>query len=100
MRKTTKLKRIYTPVDHLKYNAWKLTHNIELIKKTENLLEKLSKKVSGNPVSLAAGALYYMCKSRGLKLSKNEIGKAFHISGRTVYSNGKKISEIMPLTKF
>jgi len=72
LRKMTKLGISYSPSDHLRYNAWKLTPNIELIKKAENLLEKLGKKVSGNPVSLAAGAFYHICKSKGLKLSKDD----------------------------
>ena len=99
LRKMTKLKRIYSPSDHLKYNAWKLTHNLDLIRKTEDLLGRLGKKVSGNPVSLAAGAFYHICKSKGLKLSKDDIGMAFHISGRTVYSNEKRISEIVSMNK-
>jgi len=100
LRKMTKLGISYSPSDHLRYNAWKLTPNIELIKKAENLLEKLGKKVSGNPVSLAAGAFYHICKSKGLKLSKDEIGMAFHISGRTVYSNEKRISKMVSMNKF
>ena len=100
LRKITKLKRVYSSSDHLRYNAWKLTSNIELIKKAEDLLERLGKKVSGHPVSLAAGAFYHICKSMGLKFSKDEIGEVFHISGRTVYSNEKRISEMMSLNKF
>lgn len=99
LRKMTKIETIYSPSDHLRYNAWKLTPNIELIKKAENLLERLGKKVSGNPVSLAAGAFYHICKSKELKLSKDEIGRAFHISGRTVYINEKKISGLVPMNK-
>ena len=93
LRKMTKIERFYSPSDHLRYNAWKLTANIDLIKKTDALLEFLAKKLTGNPVSLAAGAFYHMCKRNGLKLSKDEIGKAFHISGRTVYSNEKRINK-------
>jgi transcription initiation factor TFIIIB Brf1 subunit/transcription initiation factor TFIIB len=99
LRKMTKLERIYSPSDHLRYNAWKLTPNTELIKNAEDLLERLGKKVSGNPVSLAAGAFYHICKSMGLKYSKDEIGMAFHISGRTVYSNEKRISEMVSMNK-
>jgi len=95
LRKMTKLKRFYSPNDHLRYNAWKLTHNAELIKNTAALLERLNKKITGNPVSLAAGAFYHMCRRKGLKLSKDEIGRAFHISSRTVYSNEKRISKIL-----
>ena len=100
LRKMTKLERIYSSSDHLRYNAWKLTRNIELIKNAEDLLEKMGKQVSGNPISLAAGAFYHICKSKGLKLSKDEIGKAFHISGRTVYSNEKRIGKIVSMNKF
>jgi len=99
LRKATELKKIYSPSDHLRYNVWKLTRNIELIKRTENLLKRLGNKLSGNPISLAAGAFYHICKIKELKLSKDEIGKAFHISGRTVYSNEKRINEIASLTK-
>ena len=94
LRKITKLKRVYSPSDHIRYNVRKLTNNAELIKKTVNILEHLGKKSMGNPVSLAAGALYHVCKKKGINLSKDEIGRAFHISGRTVYSNEKKISKI------
>jgi len=97
LRKLTKIKKIYTPTEHLRYNAWKLTQNTELIKKAENILEKIGKKISGNPVSLAAGAFYHACKSDGKNLSKDEIGKAFHISGRTVYTNQKRISETISI---
>ena len=45
LRKMTKLKRSYSPSDHLKYNSWKLTHNVDVIKKAEDLLESLSKKI-------------------------------------------------------
>jgi transcription initiation factor TFIIIB Brf1 subunit/transcription initiation factor TFIIB len=100
LRKMTKLKRIYSPSDHLRYNVWKLTSNVELIKKAENILERLGKRISGNPVSLAAGAFYHICKSNGLKLSKYEIGRAFHISERTVYTNEKRISEMVSMNKF
>ena len=95
LRKMTKLKNFYCPIDHLRYNAWKLTNNAELIGNTIALLNRLGKKISGNPVSLAAGAFYHMCRKRGLKLTKEEIGRAFHISGRTVYSNEKRISKIL-----
>jgi DNA-binding CsgD family transcriptional regulator len=49
---------------------------------------------------LAAGAFYFICKSRKIKMSKDEIGEAFHISGRTVYSNERRISELMSAKSF
>lgn len=94
-RKMTKLKRFYSPIEHLRYNGWKLTADAELIKSTAAILKILRTKITGNPVSLAAGAFYHMVKRKGLNLSKEEIGKAFHISGRTVYSNEKRISNIL-----
>ena len=51
--------------------------------------------MGGNPVSLAAGAFYHICKKRKIKVSKDEIGRAFHISGRTVYSNERRIRKQM-----
>lgn len=97
LRKVTKLERYYSPRDHLRYNAWKLTSSVDLIKMAINLLERLGKKLSGNPVSLAAGAFYHVCKSKGLKFSKEEIARAFNISGRTVYINEKRIREIVSI---
>ncbi len=49
---------------------------------------------------MAAGAFYFICKSRKIKISKDEIGDAFHISGRTVYSNERRINGLMSTKSF
>jgi len=82
-------------IDYLRTYGWKLTHDLELIRAAEILLTNIHKKTGGNPISLAAGALYHVCKDRTLKVSKDTIGEAFHISGRTVYSNERRISRLV-----
>ena len=81
--------------DYLGKYAWKLTTDSRLIRMTEKLLTSIRKEISGNPISLAAGAFYFICKTKKIKASKDEIGKAFHISGRTVYSNERRISKLV-----
>jgi len=76
--------------EYLKKYACNLGADASLISTATQLLRKINYK-GGNPVSLAAGALYYVCKLKKLKISTQEIGDAFHISGRTVYSNEYKI---------
>lgn len=83
-----------TAVDYLRAYAYKLTHDLELIHAAENLLKNIQRRIGGNPISLAAGAFYHICKERAIKVSKDEIGKAFHISGRTVYSNERRITKL------
>jgi len=81
--------------DYLRKYAWKLTADTELIHQAEKMLKTIRKQISGNPISLAAGALYSVCKNRKIKVSKDEIGEAFHISGRTVYSNERRINKLL-----
>jgi len=81
--------------DYLGKYGWKLTTDSGLIQVTEKLLTSIRREISGNPISLAAGAFYFVCKTRKIKMSKDDIGKAFHISGRTVYSNERRISKLM-----
>jgi transcription initiation factor TFIIIB Brf1 subunit/transcription initiation factor TFIIB len=100
MRKMTGFHRTFSPKDYLRKYGWKLTSNAELIQRAEQLLASLRKEISGNPVSLAAGAFYFVCKSRKMRMSKDEIGEAFHISGRTVYSNERRISRLMSTKSF
>jgi len=95
MRTMTGFHSTFTPKDYLRKYGWRLTSNAELIQKAEQLLTSIQKEISGNPVSLAAGAFYFVCKSRKMKMSKDEICEAFNISGRTVYSNEHRISELM-----
>jgi hypothetical protein len=46
-------------------------------------------------VALAAGALYHVCKNKKLQVTKEQIGKAFGISHRTVYANEAQIRAIL-----
>lgn len=81
--------------DYLRKYGWKVTKDVELVLTAEKVLAKIKKKTGGNPVSLAAGAFYYACKDRNVKVSKDQIGEAFYISSRTVYSNERKISKLI-----
>lgn len=81
--------------DYLGKYGGKLTTDSGLIRVTEELLTSIRREISGNPISLAAGAFYFVCKTRKIKVSKDDVGKAFHISGRTVYSNERRISKLM-----
>ena len=100
MRKMTNFHRTFSAKDYLRKYGWKLTSNDELIQTAEQLLTSLHGKISGNPISLAAGAFYFACKSKKMKVSKDEIGEAFRISGRTVYSNERRISRLMSTKGF
>jgi len=84
-----------TAKDYLRKYGWKLTSNPRLIQRAEQVLTSIRNEVGGNPISLAAGAFYFVFKSRDIRISKEEIGEAFHISGRTVYSNERRISKLM-----
>jgi phage regulator Rha-like protein len=54
------------------------------------MLRKIRRR-GGNPIALAAGALYHVCKNKKLKVSKEQIAEAFGISHRTVYANEAQI---------
>jgi len=96
----TNFHRTFSAKDYLRKYGWKLTSNDELIQTAEQLLTSLHGKISGNPISLAAGAFYFACKSKMMKVSKDEIGEAFRISGRTVYSNERRITRLMSTKGF
>jgi len=95
MQKMVNLHRTFSAKDYLRKYGWKVTSVAALIQTAEQLLARIRKEISGNPVSLAAGALSFVCKSKGIKMSKDEIGEAFYISGRTVYSNERRIRKLM-----
>jgi len=95
MRKMIGFRPTVSAREYLWKYAWNVTPDTELIKTADQLLTRLKMKMSGNPLTLAAGALYYVCRSRKLKVSKDEIGEAFHISNRTVYSNERRISRLI-----
>ena len=71
----------------------KITENRELIINAKNTL-KIIKRSGGNPIGLAAGALYHVCKNK-TKISKEKIGQTFGISDRTVYTNEARIRKLI-----
>jgi transcription initiation factor TFIIIB Brf1 subunit/transcription initiation factor TFIIB len=79
--------------DYLFEKAGKLTLDKEIISTAEKTLFKI-KGSGGNPIGVAAGALYLACKKK-TKISKDEIGQAFGISQRTVYGNEARIRKIL-----
>ncbi len=83
-----------TALDYLHENAGKITNDKDLITKAENILVKM-KRSGGNPIGLAAGAFYNVCKESKTKLSKEKIGEAFHISERTVVTNSARIRQFL-----
>jgi transcription initiation factor TFIIIB Brf1 subunit/transcription initiation factor TFIIB len=92
---STKSKLRKSAKDYLRKYGWKLTADAKLIQQTEKMLKIIRKQIGGNPISLAAGAFYFICKNRNIKVSKDKIGEAFHISGRTVYSNERRINKLI-----
>jgi transcription initiation factor TFIIIB Brf1 subunit/transcription initiation factor TFIIB len=78
-----------TPTDYLFEKGRKVTFNNEIISAAEKTLLKI-KRSGGNPIGVAAGALYLACKKK-TKISKDEIGRAFGVSERTVYANEVRI---------
>ena len=83
-----------TPINYLHEYARKLTSDRQLIQHAENTLSKV-KRAGGNPVGVAAGALYCASKVKRVKISKEDIGKTFHISERTVYTNEARIRRLL-----
>jgi transcription initiation factor TFIIIB Brf1 subunit/transcription initiation factor TFIIB len=81
-------------VDYLHEYAGNLIGDSQIIQQAESTLIK-AKRAGGNPVGLAAGALYCVCRTKKAKISKEDIGKTFHISQRTVYTNEARIRRIM-----
>jgi transcription initiation factor TFIIIB Brf1 subunit/transcription initiation factor TFIIB len=64
------------------------------LKEAEETLIKLP-RIGGNPIAIAAGALYYICRNKKYKVSKDQIGEAFGISHRTVYTNEARIRNFL-----
>jgi transcription initiation factor TFIIIB Brf1 subunit/transcription initiation factor TFIIB len=87
-KKTLKIPR-KTSIAYLYEYAGKMATNKELVN-AERILINL-RRAGGNPVGLAAGAFYLVCKKNKTKISKEAIGQAFHISERTVYANEVRI---------
>ena len=70
----------------------KITSDKELILQAQNNVLRL-KRFGGNPIGLAAGAFYDVCKKNKIKISKEKIGEAFRISPRTVYINEQELED-------
>jgi transcription initiation factor TFIIIB Brf1 subunit/transcription initiation factor TFIIB len=77
-------------IDYLHENSGKIRLAKELIRDAETKIA-IMKKYGGNPVGLAAGALYHVCRAKEENISKEKIGIAFNISERTVYMNEARI---------
>lgn len=82
-----------TAIDYLHEYAGKMASNRELILEAEKTLQTI-RRSGGNPIGLAAGAFYYVCKKQ-TRISKEKIGSTFGISPRTVYSNEAKIRRLI-----
>jgi transcription initiation factor TFIIIB Brf1 subunit/transcription initiation factor TFIIB len=82
-----------TATDYLFEKSGKVTFKKEIIATAEKILLKI-KGSGGNPIGVAAGALYLVCK-KNPKISKDEIGRAFGISERTVYANEARIRRLI-----
>jgi transcription initiation factor TFIIIB Brf1 subunit/transcription initiation factor TFIIB len=72
----------------------KLTSDITLLEDAKKVLTKME-RTGGNPIALASGALYLVCKSRNITMSKEQIAEAFKISPRTVYTNEARIRTLL-----
>jgi transcription initiation factor TFIIIB Brf1 subunit/transcription initiation factor TFIIB len=86
-----------TSLDYLRENASKISINKDLFLNIESLLMEI-RGSGGNPIGLAAGAFYYVCKKK-TNISKERIGEVFGISARTVYSNEVKIRKLIVTKK-
>ena len=83
-----------TSTDYLFEYGGKITNDTTLLVEAEETLMKV-RRTGGNPIALASGALYHACKNRKLKVSKDQIGEAFKISHRTVYTNEARIRTLL-----
>ncbi|MEJ2242097.1 MAG: cyclin family protein [Candidatus Bathyarchaeota archaeon] len=84
--------------DYLFEYGHQVTHKKETIVLAKRILNILQKR-GGNPISMAAGALYYSSKVTKNRISKSHIGKVFHISPRTVDTNERKIRNYISSSK-
>lgn len=83
-----------TPKDYLTKYATQITNQNETLVYAKEILGKIH-LLGGNPISIAAGALYYSCKKTKSLISKDQIGDVFHISPRTVDTNERRIRNTM-----
>jgi transcription initiation factor TFIIIB Brf1 subunit/transcription initiation factor TFIIB len=87
-----------TAANYLCENSGKLVNDRQLIEFAEATVSRV-KRAGGNPVGVAAGALYFAAKTKRAKLSKEDIGRVFNISARTVYSNEMRIRQLLSEVK-
>lgn len=82
-----------TSTDYLFNFGSRILTDKKLLIEAEEILKSIPP--SGNPVTLAAGALYYVCKKEASRVTKEQIAEAFKISHRTVYTNEARIRKIL-----
>ena len=80
--------------DYLYKHGGKLTSDSHLLLTAEETLAKVQRK-GGNPLSLAAGAFYYVCKIKRLRMNRKVVGKTFSVSDRTVDTNERRIRRLL-----
>jgi transcription initiation factor TFIIIB Brf1 subunit/transcription initiation factor TFIIB len=83
-----------TALDYLHEYGGKTTNNKDILIEAQKTLNKV-KRSGGNPIGVAAGALYYTCKTKKCDITKENIGKTFRISARTVYANEARIRRLL-----
>ncbi len=83
-----------TSKDYLFEFSTRITGKEETLEFARNILRNL-KKLSGNPISLAAGAFYYSCRITNTPISKDKIGEVFNISSRTVDTCERRIRNLI-----
>ena len=86
-----------TALDYFHEYFGLLTDDKQVIEHAESTINRL-KRAGGNPIGIAAGAIYRASKINKAKISKEEIGKVFHISPRTVYTNEERIRRLLGTT--
>ena len=80
--------------DYLLKYAPQITNETKILICAKKIVSNVQ-KLGGNPISTAAGALYYASKTTKNPISKNVIGDTFNISPRTVYTNERRIRTII-----
>lgn len=88
-----------TSTDYLFELGGKVTNDTKLLIEAEEILMKLQ-RAGGNPIAIASGVLYHVCKSKNSRVSKEQIAKAFGISHRTVYTNEAQIRTLIQRRSF
>lgn len=86
-----------TPTDYLLEHGGKMQIDRQTLFTAQEILSRMQKK-GGNPICLAAGALYLACKREKAKISKEQIAKVFGISPRTVDTNERTLRRYIQAT--